>query len=85
MGRVKRTGLDGIAFTALASAITLFTQNQKAAAGVAGVIGIVALVASDHVKMKELGFTEEEIADISETAVDVGEDVADDIQSGGNQ
>lgn len=85
MGRAKRTGLDGIAYTALASAITLFTQGNRVAAAVAGVIGIVALVASDHVKMKELGFTEEEITEISKETADAVEEVADDVQSGGSQ
>ena len=98
MGRAKRSGLDGIAFTAIAAAVTLSQQGEAVAAGVAVVIGVVALLASDHVKMKELGLSEDEIAgiveevglseediaDLSTDAVDAAEEAVDDLQSGGS-
>jgi len=81
MGRVKRTGIEGTAITAVVAAVELLTNGDTAGAAVAAAVGIAALVAADHVRLKELGISKETIEEFSTQAGDAVEDAVEGVQN----
>lgn len=80
MGRASRTGTEGIAITAIVVAVTFIIEGEPLVAGVAAVIGGVALLVHDHLELKEISVSEEQIRRISQESADSIEDVTGDVR-----
>lgn len=80
MGRASRTGTEGLAVTAIAVAVTFAIEGEPITAAVAAVIGVVALIVHDHIELKEINVSEEQIRRISRETSDAIEDVTGEIR-----
>lgn len=84
MGKASRTGTEGIAVTAIAVAVNFVIQGQLVTAAVSAAIGVISLLVSDHLKLKDISVSEEQIKQISEETSGAIEDVSDDYSGPGS-